>query len=127
MKSFLTILHTILVFCMIVTLFALPAAAESVTTAASYVFASYSEYTADVFAPAADSGTGVRRLNMNAPWNFRGDIMNVRQHIRNGSYTVDAKLGTDECEGKTIFTLEMADDLSQFRTLYFGIGFKSSM
>ncbi len=121
MKSFLKILHTFLFVWLAVSLFSIPVSA-AVTPVASYAQAGYTGSEADVFAPDSETD-GVRRLDMTAPWDFLGDAMHVKRHIRNGNCTAYAILDTDECDGVTTFTLEMADDLSDYRVLCFGIGF----
>ncbi len=121
MKSFLKILHTFLFLWLTISFFCIPVSA-AVTSIASYAQAGYTGNETDVFAPEAD---GIRRLDMTAPWDFLGDAMHVKRHIRNGNCTAYAILDTDECDGVTTFTLEMADDLSAYRVLCFGIGFTS--
>ena len=119
-KSFLKILYTLLIVGTAVSLFSIPVSA-AVTPIASYAQAGYTGSETDVFAPEPEDG--IRRLDMTAPWDFLGDAMHVKRHIRNGSCTAYAILDTDECDGVTTFTLEMADDLSDYRVLCFGIGF----
>ena len=74
MKSFLIVFYTFLLFFTAGLLASLPVSAETVT-AASYALAGYTGGETDVFAPAADSG--IRRLDMTAPWDFLGDTMHI--------------------------------------------------
>jgi len=121
LKSYLKILYTLLLTGIIVSLFSVPVSALAVPIA-SYAQAGYTGSETDVFAPEPEAD-GIRRLDMTAPWDFLGDAMHVKRHIRNGNCTAYAILDTDECDGATTFTLEMADDLSDYRVLCFGIGF----
>lgn len=123
MKSYLKMIHTLLLIGILVSLFSVPVSASAVPIA-SYAQAGYTGSETDVFAPDLKTD-GIRRLDMTAPWDFLGDAMHVKRHIRNGYCTAYAILDTDECDGVTTFTLEMADDLSDYRVLCFGIGFTS--
>ena len=118
MKSYLKILYTLLLTGILVSLISVPVSAAAVPIA-SYAQAGYTGSETEVFAPEGD---GIRRLDMTAPWDFLGDVMYVKRHIRNGSCTAYAIIDTDECSGVTTFTLEMADDLSSYGVLCFGIG-----
>jgi len=118
-KSYLKIFCTLLFIGITVSLISVPAAAVPI---ASYAQAGYTGSETEVFAPESD---GVRRLDMTAPWDFLGDAMHIKRHIRNGSCTAYAILDTDECDGVTSFTLEMADDLSAYEVLCIGVGFTS--
>lgn len=121
MKSFLKFLYTLLLISTAVSLFSIPVSAV-VTPVASYAKAGYTGSETDVFAPDPETDD-VRLLDMTAPWDFLGDAMHVKRHIRNGNCMAYAILDTDECDGVTTFTMEMADDLSAYRFLSFGIGF----
>ncbi len=111
------------IFLFIITLFALPVSAKT-TRAVSYALSGYDGSETDVFTPAAD-GDGVRILDMTAPWDFLGDAMHVKRHMRNGYCTAYAILDTDECDGETVFRLELSDDLSEYTMICLGVGFTS--
>lgn len=122
MKSYLKFLHTLVVLLAAVTIFSLPVSAKT-TRAAAYALSGYTGTETDVFTP--DEGTGIRRLDMTAAWDFLGDAMHVKRYMQNGWCTAYAIIDTDECDGETVFTLEMADDLSAYSVLCIGIGVTS--
>ena len=129
MKSFLKLTHALVILFTAVSLFALslsfavPVSAKT-TRAASYALSGYSGSETDVFTPR--ESREIRLLDMTAPWDLRGDVMNVKRHMQNGYSVVSAILDREESEGKTSFTLEMSDDLSDFNMICIGIGFTSS-
>ncbi len=121
-KSFLKAIHTLVILLTAITILSIPVSAKTTRTA-SYALSGYTGSETDVFTP--ENGSGIRRLDMTAPWDFLGDAMHVKQHMQNGSCTAYAIIDTDECDGETTFTLELADDLSAYRMICFGVGFTS--
>lgn len=121
-KSFLKMTRILVIFVLMITLFSLPVSAKT-TRAVSYALSGYSGTEADVFTP--ENGGGIRVLDMTAPWDFLGDAMHVKRHMRSGYCTAYAILDTDECEGETVFTLELSNDLSSYNVICFGVGYTS--
>lgn len=119
MKSHFKFLHTLVILLAAVTILSLPVSAKT-TRAAAYALSGYTGTETDVFFP--DGETGVRRLDMTAAWDFLGDAMHVKRHMQNGWCTAYAIIDIDECDGETVFTLELADDLSAYSVLCFGVG-----
>ena len=101
-------------------LFSLPVSAKT-TRAVSYVLSGYDGSETGVFAPAENEGS-IRILDMTSPWDFLGDAMYVKRQIRNGFCTAYAFIDTVECEGEITFTLDLADDLTPYNLIAFGVG-----
>ncbi len=107
-----------------VTVLALPASART-THANSYAVTGYAGSETDVFAP---SGDDVYLFNMDTEeWDFLGDAMHVRRYMQNGYYMAYAIIDTDECSGETVFSMDLADNLSDYGVICFGIGVTSLM
>lgn len=124
MKSHFRIprLSVILLFLLTLFVLVLPVSAET-TRAVSYVLSGYSGTESGVFTPA--NGSGVRVLDMSGAWGFLGDVMYVRQQIRGESCAAYAILDTDESTGELTFVLELANDLSNYNAICFGVGVTS--
>lgn len=120
MKSFHKLFSVFVIFFAAVTLFSLPVSAKTVQ-ALSYAL-SYEGSEADAV-PSGGVKNGVRVLDMNASWEILGDAVRVRRHMNRGTCTASAVLDTEECEGETVFTLSLDDDLSEYNMLCFGVGF----
>ncbi len=121
MKSFLKITQIFMILFLAFSFFSLPVSAKT-TRAVSYALSGYDGSETDVFSPAEDGG-GVRIFDMTAPWDFLGDAMYVKRHMRNGYCTAYAFIDTEECEGETTFTLDLANDLTPYSVIAFGVGF----
>ncbi len=113
LQIFLTLLMAFLIL-------SLPVSARTIY-AAAYTVTGYSGTETAVFAP--ESGD-VRRLDMTnrETWDFSGDAMKLRSHIKDGWEKAMAILDPEECDGQTTFELQLADDLSAYEILYIGVG-----
>ena len=93
MKSFLKLTHALVILFTAVSLFALslsfavPVSAKT-TRAASYALSGYNGSETDVFTPR--ESREIRLLDMTAPWDLRGDVMNVKRHMQNGYSVVSS-------------------------------------
>ena len=110
-----------MIFFLILTFFvlALPVSAKT-TRAVSYVLSGYSAAEADVFTP--ENGGGIRILDMSGAWGFLGDVMYVKQQVRGDCRTASAILDTEENSGELSFVLKLADNLSEYNMICFGVG-----
>lgn len=100
------------------TLLTLPVSART-THAAAYALTGYSGTEPEVLTP---SDPDVRRIDMTRDWDFTGDVMYLRRTMKNGWGTALAVLDPNEYDGTSVFSLEMADDLSNYSILCIGVG-----
>ncbi len=114
-RQFFSLLVTLFT---VFTILSLPVSART-TYAAAYAETVYSVTDTDIFAP---SDPDIRRIDMTRDWDFTGDVMYLRRNMKDGWGTALAVIDPDECDGMSVFSLDMADDLSGYGILCVGVG-----